>query len=206
MKAYIKRGARNAVELKMENELKDFIEKKLKSDPSFEFVPARNIYELKQYHDHYFAEDTEIISETKNSKPEKDATPIEDADTGEINTPETMGQTAPKEETMEETKEFIDPMLRKSPNIRSYVTETDTVSMPDSDKKEDTNHGFGSIQEPTNFKDAFTIPTDMNDPKAVKEAQKKAKEKPFLISKDRPQVNREFLPPMTASRWRILPF
>lgn len=167
MKVYLKRGARNEEERKMESALSDFVNKQMTDNPEFKFEPASNSAQLKKLYLKHMASDATIISETKTEPMPKDSGHKAFADpstvTKEVPDPEKQAPASTKTESTR-SRVLIDPMNRANPIIRDYVTEG--AAKPSADQN--TAQSFGtpptgqSAPEPQNFDSAFRIPG--NDP------------------------------------------
>lgn len=146
MKIYNKVGKPSYKESKLIKEIQIAVEKKIAENPNVykNFIPASNFEELQRLHKEYCSTDVEF-EEIPNTQEEHK------------NFRDSLKETVePKTETiMDDDSGFIDPFNDANPIVRDYVTEVNLDKNPES---EDT--GRNSFDEPTTFKDAFTMPDE----------------------------------------------
>lgn len=143
---------------KLIRELEPIIERKMITDPNFAatFRAATSPEELHRLHSVHCAENATILSETKN-EPNTNSSNMG-------NETNTIDSNKSSEAVSSAQKTVIDPINEAEPIIRDYVLQDDTYekksSIPSPDARNNEALNFG---EPTNFAEAFDIPSDDND-------------------------------------------
>jgi hypothetical protein len=164
IKVYNKRGKKNYKEVRLIDELKVELEKRLENDHTLahNFKPANTYEELVQLHTQYLSKDAEYeeIKETKSNSDnmaKKQSIDIED----DIEIDDNMDDSS-----------FIDPFNRQEPTTYDYTNEGGF-------SKESTPKNTGQLDfaEPTSFNEAFELPEEGVDDEPVENnATQKQKE------------------------------
>lgn len=198
-RVYLKRGNRNAQERRMEEAMSDFVENKLAADPTFDWQPARNIVELKDFYVKNCVEEATIVSETKNPPP---------ASSGNSPQQPPVENAVPADEQKKE-RIFMDPMLENAPIERDYVTDANQERMDYQDNLNEPSQPSGeSVKEPTSFKDAFGMPNqgDQNDKEKKEKAKERPKQEPINPSFDEMSGSRRNKQTRKFAKWATKAF
>ena len=166
IKIYDKRGRPHYQEKNMIREIKEALSKKYKNNPEElkNFIPAKNLEELKTLHREYCTEvvDYEDIPENKKENVEQEHKEFRDS----------LKQTVQPNKDMEQDSAFVDPFNQSNPLVRDYVMDDKFEANPNSEPKKT------SFEEPTTFKDAFKMP-DSDTPTGKTDKKDKPKEQPL---------------------------
>lgn len=144
---YNKKGKLSYKENKLVKDIQDALEKKFGNNPSAQnnFIPASSPEELKELHLKYCTTDVEFEDVPNTEEQHKEFR-------------DSMKETVQQEEIktdniMEDDNGFIDPFNDANPIVRDYVTDVNLDKNPDSGDSNKSN-----FDEPTTFKEAFTMP------------------------------------------------
>ena len=146
----------------LENKMvKDIEDKRSKNPSSYNYGTATTKEELQKIHTNYvLAEETEIISETKNPSSE--------------------------DNSYSDMDDISDPHNESAPKIRDYVKE-EGFSRDGNDLKKNITNNF---EQPTNFDDAFNLPSD-DDIEDDYKPKEKANDKSTNNSSDKSSSKRK---------------
>jgi hypothetical protein len=169
IKVYNKKGRLDYKESKMVKEIQEAIDAKLLENPNLreQFNPATNSDELKQLHLKYCGTDVEFEDVPNTEEQHKE---FRDS------MKETVEEVKPKETSFDDSS-FIDPFNDANPVVRDYVMDNNFDSSTTQDNASKGNFD----NEPTTFKDAFTMPDDNTptSPSGGGSSKKQPKEEPL---------------------------
>ena len=154
IKVYNKRGKKNYKEVKLVDQLKKELEKRLENDQTlaFNFKPANTYEELVQLHTEYLSKDAEYQDIEQNE------------------TKSNLDNMAKKQnlevdndiDDLQDDTTYIDPFNRQEPTTYDYTNEGGFSK--DSTPKNTGQHDFA---EPTSFDEAFELPVEGEDEEPV---------------------------------------
>jgi hypothetical protein len=166
VKVYNKRGKLNYREAKIVKDIQAALNKKYANNPEVlrNFNPANNIEELKKLQIEYCITDVdyeEVANTDGGNDTEEQHKKFRDSmkDTVEPSTEKAANSVA--NDNLNDGSDFIDPFNDASPIVRDYVLDNNLQQNPDNNNNNSGSSNFDN--EPTTFKDAFTMP-DANTP------------------------------------------
>ena len=185
MKVFQKKGKVSYKETKLIPKVQEAINKLEAQNPNNlkDFKPATNIEELQALHDKYCVMDVEF-TETKSNATDTKETYEQHKEFRESAKEEITSKDFKDDSDLyndEELDNVSDPLNRNEPIINDYVQDLNLNAK--SNLTQNTNINF---EEPTNFKDAFEIPSD----NPINEADKRnmgEPEKKNIYAKQPPQ-------------------
>lgn len=165
-KIYIKKGTTNWKEKKLLKNLEPLIERKMATDPAFaaNFRPITSFEDLQNMHSIYCSENATIISETKNDTIPQQNTTMETTNTsGQSTDPIDNKEPIQEKTSINNSKDYSDPLNESDPIIRDYVLSGDAYDQPSGPIQKPMEQQQAQVfNEPTNFAEAFTLP-DLED-------------------------------------------
>lgn len=156
---YIKRGNTTKEEKQYIKALQKFLDE----NPDAEIKPAKNLAQLKKNYDKFCVSDVEFEETEGDGDEDTEAEANRKLDEILENTKREKEHGAFRDGLdVEENDQITDPFNRNEPIVRDYVTSEDKFSK---DGEETKNTGQSVFNEPTNFRESFSIPGDEQDQK-----------------------------------------
>ncbi len=161
IKIYNKRGKFSYSEAKIVKDIQAALEKKYANNPEVlkNFNPANNIEELKKLQLEYCITDVDY-EEIKTNDTEDEHKKFKDGMKETVEPTIEKSNDSVANDNLGGDTDFIDPFNDASPIVRDYVLDNNLQQNPNNDNN---NNSSNFDNEPTTFKDAFTMP-DSNTP------------------------------------------